>query len=99
LIFFGLGAMIGGIFIVRLLGFLLARHPRATLAVLVGLMIGALRATWPWLEPGRRIAPPPADWAAVALAFVVFLTGFLVVRGIDLWVQRTLGPQPLGAER
>lgn len=61
---FALGAMTGLASFVQLLTYLLDRHRRSTLLVMAGLMIGSLRALWPWQEaagddhgPGALVAP------------------------------------------
>ncbi len=57
----------------RLLEHLLARHHSLTMAALVGLMAGSLRALWPWQDADRGLLPPPSLGAlavAVALALV-----------------------------
>jgi putative membrane protein len=75
---FGLGAVIGiGIFS-RVLEFLLSRYHDVTMAALVGLMVGSLRALWPWLDADRRILVPVADGTLLP-AFLLALLGFVLV--------------------
>lgn len=47
---FGLGAVVGLGSFVQLLRYLLDEHRRTTLLVMAGLMVGSLRALWPWQE-------------------------------------------------
>lgn len=47
---FGIGAAFGIIVFSRLLHYLLSRWHAATVSVLTGFMIGALRKVWPWKE-------------------------------------------------
>ncbi len=57
----------------RLLEHLLARHHSLTMAALVGLMAGSLRALWPWQDAERGLLTPPSlgsFTAAVALALL-----------------------------
>ncbi|MCM0620381.1 DUF368 domain-containing protein [Nocardioides bruguierae] len=65
---FGLGAVVGLASFVQLLRWLLEHHRRTTLLVMAGLMIGSLRALWPWQTaevaadgeahgPGALVAP------------------------------------------
>ncbi|MBA2528584.1 MAG: DUF368 domain-containing protein [Euzebyales bacterium] len=54
----------------RLLEHLLTRHHSLTMAVLVGLMAGSLRALWPWQDLDRGLLAPPS---AAALAGAVLL--------------------------
>lgn len=78
---FGLGAAVGLGLFSRLLHYLLDRHHDLTMAALVGLMAGSLRALWPWLSEDREIVLPDADGAS---AFVLFLAvlGFAFVFGL-----------------
>ncbi len=79
---FGLGAAVGLGLFSRLLYFLLDRHHDLTMAALVGLMAGSLRALWPWLSDDRELLFPDADstslivlaLAAIGFAFVFGLT-------------------------
>ena len=78
---FGLGAAVGLGLFSRLLHYLLDTHHDLTMAALVGLMAGSLRALWPWLSDDREILLPEADGAS---AFVLFLAvlGFAFVFGL-----------------
>ena len=46
----GLGAAIGIVSFAQILGWLFKRYHDATVAVLIGLMVGSLRKIWPWKE-------------------------------------------------
>ncbi|MEZ4836050.1 MAG: DUF368 domain-containing protein [Caldilineaceae bacterium] len=46
----GVGAVIGLISFAQILGWLFKRYHDATVAILIGLMIGSLRKIWPWKE-------------------------------------------------
>jgi len=52
-----LGVVIGAIFFSRLLSYLLAHYHQTTLALLVGFMLGALRAVWPFWRYVYAIHP------------------------------------------
>jgi putative membrane protein len=94
LLFLGMGCALGiGVFS-RLLSWLLGRFPQATLAVLIGFVIGSLRAVWPWQVEStvtiegvaetvyNQVLPnvaTPDFWMAVALMIV----GFLLVSFVD----------------
>ncbi|HKJ12438.1 MAG TPA: DUF368 domain-containing protein [Ornithinimicrobium sp.] len=63
---FGAGAVCGLASFVQLIGYLLREHRRTTLVVMTGLMVGSLRALWPWQSssgggeasgPGALLAP------------------------------------------
>lgn len=84
---FVLGALLGlGVF-VRGLQWLLANHFAITLAIMTGLMLGSLRALWPWQGPTGELLAPGADVVMVA---ILASAGFLVVVGMIV-TQRALG--------
>lgn len=76
---FGLGAAVGLGLFSRLLAHLLDAHHDATMAALVGLMAGSLRALWPWLGADRGLQPPPADLAEVAGVLLLAAVGYAAV--------------------
>jgi putative membrane protein len=62
-----------------LLQWLLQHKARITLIVMSGLMVGSLRALWPWqLETGEIVAPSTNPVAEL----VLFTTGALVVAAL-----------------
>lgn len=84
IVVFAAGAALGLGLFARLLDTLLARRHDITMAALVGLMVGALRALWPWLDADRGLLAPPLEASAlgiVALALVAFalVTALLAV--------------------
>lgn len=88
---FGAGAAFGLASFVQLLAYLLREHRRTTLMVMTGLMLGSLRALWPWQQagvgesdsaPGVLIAPVAPLLGPVLLMVV----GAALVLGL-LWVQ------------
>ncbi|WP_101651002.1 DUF368 domain-containing protein [Brevibacterium ihuae] len=89
---FGLGALVGLASFVRLLKHLLTRHRRLTLLVMTGLMIGSLRALWPWQAasggdesaPGALLAPYDPVLGPVLLA----LLGAVVVGALVVFERR-----------
>ncbi len=96
---FALGAGVGLGLAAKGLSWLLDHYHDLTMAVLVGLLTGSLRALWPWVsyvehagsdgvaervpDPSVLLAPG-ADWPAVA---VLALTGFAFVTALT-WVGR-----------
>ena len=84
---FGLGAIVGLASFVTLLKWLLANRARITLVVITGLMVGSLRALWPWQSEDRDLLAPSTDSAMVLLLFFV---GILIVVGL-LLIERRLG--------
>lgn len=72
------GAALGLILFSRVLGWLLEHWHDRTMAVLVGLMAGSLRALWPWLGEERELLAPPGGGAILA-AVLLALAGVAVV--------------------
>jgi putative membrane protein len=82
---FVLGAAVGLASFVKLLQWLLHHRRQTTMAVLAGLMIGSLRALWPWQEEdGTLLAPTGSVVVPVLLA----LAGAAVVAGAMVWEAR-----------
>jgi putative membrane protein len=92
-----LGSVVGLLSFARLLSWLLNRYEQATIAALVGFMIGSLYKIWPWkvvLEWGidrhgdpmplieRNIAPDVAS-SAFWLSLALCVAGFLLVSLLD----------------
>ncbi|RRJ86456.1 DUF368 domain-containing protein [Gulosibacter macacae] len=83
---FLLGAIAGLAAFVKVLHHLLHNHRRSTLIVMAGLMIGSLRALWPWQSTeaegaGTLLAPTDPVWGPIGLAVlgaVVVITLILV---------------------
>jgi putative membrane protein len=75
---FILGALFGlGVFS-RVLSWLLHRYHDLTMAALIGLMAGSLRALWPWQLEDRTLLAPQAD-PSLALAIGLAVLGFAIV--------------------
>lgn len=93
---FALGAIVGLGAFVTLLKWLLEHRAGITLAILTGLMIGSLRALWPWQSEDRDLlAPdslllPAALIAAVGAAFVVVL--LVIERRLGISEEQTDEP-------
>lgn len=95
---FGAGAIVGLASFVQLLRWLLEERRRTTLLVMAGLMIGSLRALWPWQEapegaaadeahgPGALLAP----YDPVAGPLLLALAGAAVVAVVTM-LQSRLG--------
>lgn len=85
----GLGCIVGITGFARVLSWLLKRYEQATIAALVGFMIGSLRKIWPWKETNELVPKVQVNvlpdvtqsefWIAVGLC--VF--GFILVSSID----------------
>lgn len=80
---FVLGAVLGLAVVSRLLTHLLTIHHDLTMAVLLGLMTGSLRALWPWQAEDRTLlAPGEHVPATIGLALLgMVLVGSLVALG------------------
>ncbi len=79
---FGAGAFLGLVTVVRLLAYLLREHEVPTLLIATGLILGSVRALWPWQDDTALLAPEPGAWAgpltaAVAGVSVVILMWLL----------------------
>lgn len=78
---FSAGAIVGlGVF-ARLLDWLLENRRDVTLAVVVGLIAGALRAVWPYTGPGGGLQPPPLEASALEVLGLV-IAGIALVAAV-----------------
>ena len=86
------GAAVGlGVF-AKLLTWLLEHRHDVTMAALVGLMAGSLRALWPWQEADRTLhLPGPGD--PVASVVLLLAAGFAFVALLTWWGHRRLKEQ------
>ncbi|MCO1656962.1 DUF368 domain-containing protein [Pseudonocardia humida] len=84
---FGLGALIGLGSFVALLQWLLEHHHRTLMVVVAGVLLGALRALWPWQDDVRGLLLP--DPSGIVMVVPALLGAALVV-GIML-LERRLG--------
>ena len=83
------GAAVGlGVFS-RLLNWLLEKHHDRTMAALVGLMAGSLRALWPWQDADRALRMPAAG-DSVGWALGLGLAGFTFVALLTWWGHRRI---------
>lgn len=85
---FALGAAVGLASFVSLLQWLLEERRGPTLAVMAGLMAGALRALWPWQSADGALHAPQGS---LTLPIVLFITGIVAVAAmvvIEARVQR-----------
>ncbi|QWC86050.1 DUF368 domain-containing protein [Nocardioidaceae bacterium] len=72
---FAAGAAVGLALFVPVLRWALTQHRRTTLLVMAGLMVGSLRALWPWQsgegeDVGGLVAPYAPVWGPVGLALL-----------------------------
>ncbi|MGH3737521.1 MAG: DUF368 domain-containing protein [Micromonosporaceae bacterium] len=85
---FAAGALLGLAVFVKVLQWLLEHRHRITLAVMTGLIVGSLRALWPWQDDHRALQAPGDQLGVTVLLFVV---GASVVIGLMLVERRVAG--------
>lgn len=89
---FGAGAAIGlGLFSV-VLNWLLNHYHDLTMAALVGLILGALRALWPYTSPTGVLEWPGPDDPVVSVV-ILCLLGFTFVLALTWWSTRLADPE------
>ncbi|MDO4685337.1 MAG: DUF368 domain-containing protein [Corynebacterium sp.] len=66
---FGLGAFTGLVLFIKLLDYLMVNHRTVTLVTMAGLMLGSLRALWPWQSESSALLAP-GDNAVKIFGFV-----------------------------
>jgi putative membrane protein len=81
----GAGVGVGGFSV--FVGWLLKRFHDGTMAVLVGLMLGSLRALWPWLGANREFLAPVMNDAFYPVLGLMVL-GFVISGAIFIWERR-----------
>ncbi len=80
---FALGALTGLALFSRVLGWLLEHHHGTTMALLVGLMVGSIRALWPWQEGDERTILAPSGGTSEIVQVAAFaLVGFVLVTAL-----------------
>lgn len=84
---FAAGAVVGLGGFARVLHYLLTYHYNATMAVLIGLIAGALRALWPFLAPDRSLRWP-TDGDPVGMVIGLALSGAAFIGLLIWWGQR-----------
>lgn len=88
---FGAGAVVGMGAFSRLLRWLLNHRHDATMAALVGLMAGSLRALWPWQTELRELQVP-AEGDPVTSVILLATIGFVVVMSLVVWEHKRNKP-------
>lgn len=84
LLVFMLGALTGIILFVRILEWLLEHKHTLTLVAMAGLLLGSLRALWPWQDGDGNMLRVDSDWP---MALGLFVLGAAIV-AIVAWVQQ-----------
>jgi putative membrane protein len=80
LVTFAAGGALGLAIFAKLLELVLRRAPDLTMAALTGLLVGALRALWPWQAADRALLAPEPD--AVGLAIGLAAAGVVAVTAL-----------------
>jgi putative membrane protein len=94
LIILGAGCVVGIALFSRILSWVLGKYPQMTISVLIGLVVGSLRAVWPWQlestvtvegveEIVRSATMPNFASSEFLIAVIIALIGFLLVSFID----------------
>jgi putative membrane protein len=86
---FAAGALVGLGLFARILVKLLRDHRDITVAALLGLMVGSLRALWPWSAADGALLAPPSEASTVLPVALMALCGIAAVLTL-LSVQRHL---------
>lgn len=74
LVFLGAGILAGALCFIRGIDWLLRRHPQNTFATLLGCMVGALPAVWPFVGEENVLLLP--EWnLSTAIAFTLMVAG------------------------
>ncbi len=68
---FMVGAAVGAAVFIPFLEWLLNHRRRPTLLLMTGLLIGSLRALWPWQDADGGLLAPAADWLPVLVSFAI----------------------------
>lgn len=82
LLVFAAGALLGLSLFVKLLHHMLHNHRSWTMLAITGLMLGSLRALWPWLADDRTLHPVGDNWLPVLglmLAGAALVTVLLII--------------------
>lgn len=84
---FALGAILGLAIFVSVLKWLLENRAQITLVIITGLMVGSLRALWPWQGPEGELLAPTEQ---IGVALALFLVGVALV-AVLLVLERKFG--------
>jgi putative membrane protein len=74
---FALGALCGLLTFARVVSAFLKRFPVSGTLLMLGLMLGSLRAVWPWQVNGHPALPPSPD-VSVGIALLCCLLGIAI---------------------
>ncbi len=80
---FAAGAIVGLALFVRGLHWLLHHHHTLTMVAMAGLMLGSLRALWPWQDDAGAVMTPDGNWPWVLLLMALGAVGVLTLVAVD----------------
>ena len=80
---FALGATVGLALFARVVRWLLLHRRRPTLLVMAGLMVGSLRALWPWQTEDRGLLEPSGDVLSVVVFALIGAAVVLALTAVD----------------
>ncbi len=80
---FAAGAVVGLALFVKGLHWLLHHHHTLTMVAMAGLMLGSLRALWPWQNDAGGVLAPDGNWPWVLLLMAVGALGVLALVAVD----------------
>lgn len=80
---FALGALVGISLFVKVLDRLLEDFRKPTLIAMAGLMLGSLRALWPWQTEEAEVLAPGSDWLLVLAAVAAGVAVVLIVLAVE----------------
>jgi putative membrane protein len=90
IVIFVAGAAIGLAGFAKVLNWLLVHRHDVTMAALLGLMVGALRALWPYQDADRGLEAPPGN-ASVLTEIALAIGAFLFVSAVIAIARRSVG--------
>lgn len=98
---FMIGAITGVALFIKILSYILEHHRTITLTVMAGLMLGSLRALWPWQDNDANLFSPSGEtWpiftaiivGAVVVALVMFIERVTSNKNLDSAVVSETDP-------
>lgn len=96
---FAAGLIVGLALFVKVLQWLLEHRRHATLAVLAGLMAGAMRALWPWQDDDRGLLAPGPNAGTVVLFTGLGAAIVTTVLLLGWYLSRARSPRGAHARR
>ncbi|WP_226365166.1 DUF368 domain-containing protein [Pseudonocardia sp. ICBG162] len=89
---FGLGAVLGLASFVSVLTWLLEHHRRTLMVIMIGVLLGALRALWPWQDDARGVLAPDPGWWWMLLPAAAGAAVVLAIMAVERRVDGSAAP-------